>query len=73
MDKIEFENGGYIIGIDLANDSKIVRSNHSKLVWINFRIKDLIPSDYKWHQKLRLKLSFVLDDIKYYLWDRWTR
>lgn len=74
MDKIEFENGGYIIGIDLANDSKIVRGERSKLVWVDnkylkqenrkFQRNYMNELKLKWHQRFRIEIEFMWDDIK---------
>lgn len=74
MNKIEFKNGSHIMGIDLANDSKIVRGNRSKIImvdskymkqenkkWIREQIKIM---KLKWHQKLRIELDFIWDDFK---------
>ena len=71
---LEFENGSYIIGIDLANDSKIVRGNRSKIIWIDSKymqqqnrkwIRGQIKiMKLKWHQKLRIEIEFILEDIK---------
>jgi len=77
MDKIEFENGSYIIGIDLANDSKIVRGNRSKIIWIDSKymqqqnrkwIREQVKiMKLKWHQKLRVELDYLWEDIKNWL------
>lgn len=74
MNKIEFKNGSYIMGVDLANDSKIVRGNRSKIImvdseymkqenrkWIREQIKAM---KLKWHQNLRIELDFLWEDIK---------
>jgi len=74
MNKIEFENGSYIIGIDLANDSKIVRGERSKIIWVDgkylkqenrkFQLNYMNELKLKWHQKLRIEIEFILEDIK---------
>ena len=74
MTKIELKNGSCIMGVDLANDSKIVRGNRSKIVWVDSRymkqenrkwVREQIKEmKLNWYQKLRIELSFVLDDIK---------
>ena len=72
--KIEFKNGSYIMGVDLASDSKIARGERSKIVWVDSRymkqenrkwVREQIKEmKLNWYQKLRIELSFVLDDIK---------
>ena len=74
MNKIEFKNGSCIIGVDLANDSKIVRGNRSKIIWVDFKYMKLENRKFireqikimklKWHQKLRIELDFIWEDIK---------
>lgn len=73
-DKIEFKNGSYIIGVDLANDSKIARGERSKIVWVGskylkqenrkFRRNYMNELKLKWHQKFRIEIEFIWDDIK---------
>ena len=74
MDKIEFENGSYIIGVELAKDNKNVRGERSKIIWVDSKYlkqeNRKFQRDYmnelklKWYQKLRIEIDFIWDDIK---------
>ena len=58
--KIEFKNGSHIIGIDLANDSKIVRGERANLI---------IYDDY-WG-KPKNKFILFIENVQYYLFLKW--
>ena len=59
-DEIKFENGSYIIGIDLANDSKIVRGARANL----FIYDDMITP--KWYRRwLRYLIKKIRRENKY--------
>jgi len=74
MTKIELKNGSCIMGVDLANDSKIVRGNRSKIVWVDgrylkqenrkFQRNYMNELKLKWHQKLRIEIEFILLNFK---------
>lgn len=73
-DEIKFKNGNYIMGVDLANDNKIVRGERSKIIWVDskwtkqenrkFQRNYMNELKLKWHQKLRIEIDFIWDDIK---------
>ena len=69
-DKIEFKNGSYIIGVDLAKGEDMcfvngdvqtpnVRGKRAEIVWYDDGF-----GNKKWYHRLLLDLQFAIEDIK---------
>lgn len=66
---LEFENGSKIISVDLASISS--RGQRANIVladgkWMKLQTRRYIReaiNDLKWYQKLRIEVSFIIEDI----------
>ena len=70
---LEFENGSKIISIDSSIVGSVTRGERSKIIWVDgkylkqenrkFQRNYINELKLKWHQKLRVELDYLWEDI----------